>query len=70
MGEVEDMVIGKREMAGLLDVKVDTPKKWALRGLLPKPDHPPVNGGDAWRRSTIERWARATGRWPAGKEMG
>ena len=52
----EPVVVGKPEIAELCGVDRNTPKTWAQRNVLPEPDHPPVNGMDAWYRTTIEEW--------------
>lgn len=57
-------VLGLMEVAELLGVDKRTPHAWNYRGLLPEADHPAVNGSMAWERSTIVRWAAATGRLP------
>lgn len=65
------LVVGKREIAALLGVDRATPAQWMRRARdrdaddprrLPAPDHPPVNGRDAWRLPTILDWAQRTGR--------
>lgn len=56
------LVVGKREMAELLEVASGTPAKWAERCLLPEPDHPPTNGQATWKVETILSWAERTGR--------
>lgn len=57
--------LGGAEVAGLLEVKRGTVRIWQFRGVFPPPDWEEVNGLPAWRRSTILRWARRTGRLPA-----
>lgn len=59
-------VVGLQEIASHLGVKPRTPHAWKFRGLLPEPDHAPVNGLDAWQFTTIVRWAAETGRLPSG----
>jgi len=57
-------VLGLVEIADLLGVDKRTPHAWVYRGLMPDPDHPSVNGGRAWNRDTVVRWAALTGRLP------
>lgn len=57
-------VLGRIEIAKLLEVDTRTPHAWLARGLMPPPDHECVNGGPAWDRSTILAWAVKTGRLP------
>lgn len=57
-------LVGLVEIADLLEVERQTPRAWRLRGVLPDPDYV-ISGTPVWRRATIERWARDTGRWPA-----
>lgn len=56
--------LGGAEVADLLEVKRGTVRIWQFRGVFPPPDWASVNGLPAWRRSTILRWARRTGRLP------
>jgi hypothetical protein len=65
----DERMYGKAEMAGddgLFDVQPRTPHVWRDRGELPPPDNEgaPVNGSDAWKRSTLLLWAVQTGRVP------
>lgn len=60
----EHTVIGLREIADLLEVDRRTPHAWQYRKVLPRPDHPSVNGLRAWDRETIVDWAARTGRAP------
>lgn len=53
--------IGLAEIVDLLGVKRATVDSWQARSLLPERDWT-VGGRPAWRRSTITRWAEATGR--------
>lgn len=53
--------VGQTEIAERLDVPLDTVRKWRSRGLLPEPSWT-VGGRPAWPWSTIEHWARTTGR--------
>jgi len=55
--EIEDLV-GRREIAEMLGVEVDTVKRWRLRELLPEP-LAVISGTALWRRSDIEAWARS-----------
>jgi len=52
-------IVGLTELADLLGVVKQTPHAWQYRGVLPKPDFDPINGGKAWRRETILLWAAA-----------
>lgn len=54
-------IVGVREIAALLGVKEQTVRTWRYRKLLPEPDAT-VSGIPVWRRSTILRWAKETGR--------
>ncbi len=56
-------LLGLVEIAELLDVERETPRKWRKRNVLPEPDYM-ISGTPVWRREVIERWARETGRWP------
>jgi hypothetical protein len=53
--------IGLQEIAELLGVDKQTPKRWHYRELLPKPSGH-VSGTPWWTLESIEGWARATGR--------
>lgn len=57
------LVLGRGEVAKLLEVDTRTPHAWFSRGLMPAPDHT-VNNGPAWDRATIVAWAVRTGRLP------
>jgi len=57
-------VLGLVEIAKLLGVDKRTPHAWFYRGLMPEPDHESVNGGRAWDRVSVVRWAAVTGRLP------
>lgn len=56
-----DDVVGITEIAERLGVQRKTAVMWRLRGRLPEPRWT-VSGNPAWEWSTIEAWARATGR--------
>lgn len=60
-------LLGLIEVAELLAVQVPTAYRWRSRGLLP-PSEYLLSGSPIWLRSTIEEWARTTGRWPADPE--
>lgn len=68
MGYTVDMntaqVLGRVEIADLLQVDTRTPHAWYGRKLMPAPDHQNVNGSPAWNRDTIISWAARTGRLP------
>lgn len=53
--------VGKLEMAQRLGVGPRTPNQWVLRGHLPKPDYPAVNGSAAWEWATVLKWAGNNG---------
>jgi hypothetical protein len=53
--------VGLAEMAERLGVKAQTARMWRHRNLLPEPEWT-VSGQPAWNWSTIEEWARSTGR--------
>ena len=54
-------LIGLTELADVFGVRLKTVHQWRTRRRLPDPDLE-VGGRPAWRRTTIERWAKATGR--------
>lgn len=54
--------LGMLEVSELLDVSPLTVQKWKQRELLPDAEWE-VSGRPAWKRSTIVRWAKQTGRW-------
>ena len=56
-------LLGVAEVATLLQVKPQTVSQWRHRNLFPDPDVTTARA-DLWERSTVERWARTTGRWP------
>lgn len=58
------LVLGRVEIAKLLEVDTRTPHAWSARGRLPEPDYEAVNAGPAWDRATIIEWAVRTGRLP------
>ncbi len=53
--------LGLAEIAERLGVKRGTADVWRHRGLLPEPEAT-IGGRPAWRWSTVETWARTTGR--------
>jgi hypothetical protein len=53
--------VGAIDIAKRLKVKDATVKTWQYRDLLPEPPWT-VSGRPCWDWSTIEAWARATGR--------
>ncbi len=57
-------LVGLSEIADRLRVKRQTTKQWKLRGILPPPKWT-VGSTPIWEWSTIEKWAKKTGRWPA-----
>lgn len=59
-----DDPVGVKEIAALLDVEEQTVRQWGVRERLPEPTWPSVGGRPAWRRGTIEQWAKETGRIP------
>lgn len=56
-------IVGMTEISVLLKVKNRTVNQWAYREQLP-PKEGVVSGSPAWSSKTIEKWAKATGRWP------
>ncbi len=54
-------IVGIKEIAERLGVKPQTAATWRLRNLLPA-EEGTVSGAPAWNWSTIENWARHTGR--------
>jgi len=58
-----DPIVGQKEIAEQLRIPANTVHQWAKRDILP-PAEGSVGGAPAWHWSTIEAWARATGRMP------
>lgn len=56
--------MGKKEIAEMLGVQVETTYAWTKRGSWPEPDYLSVNSHPAWERSTIIRWAAERGTLP------
>lgn len=54
-------LMGAQEIADMLSVQVRTVHMWQHRGRFPERDAT-VSGLPAWKRSTVEGWARETGR--------
>jgi len=54
-------LVGPREIARLLGVRPATVEQWRYRRVLPAPEWI-VSSHPVWRRTTIEAWARDTGR--------
>lgn len=57
----DDEFVGMQKIAELLEVEYGTVRHWrSTRKVLPAPEieHP----SPLWRRSVIEKWAKATGR--------
>lgn len=54
-------IVGVKEIAERLGVRPQTAATWRVRNLLP-PEEGTVSGAPAWNWSTIENWARQTGR--------
>lgn len=63
-----DRPLGLTDIADLFGVGVETPGRWRYRqprGIkFPDPDGLLSHRTPWWWESTIERWGRATGRWP------
>jgi hypothetical protein len=57
-----DTLVDLHGIADLLDTPEGTVRKWRTRGLLPPPDYG-LRVGPVWWQSTIEAWAKETGRW-------
>lgn len=53
--------VGLLEIAERLGVRAQTARNWRTRGVLPAPAWV-VSGMPAWEWTTIEEWARSTGR--------
>jgi hypothetical protein len=60
-------IVGQKEIADRLRVAPNTVYQWGKRTLLPPPEGS-VGGDPAWHWSTIEAWARDTGRLPGLRE--
>lgn len=54
-------LVDRHLIATRLGVPIDTVDKWKQRGLLPEPDYPQLRN-PTWHWSTIQKWARQTGR--------
>ena len=54
-------IVGMVEISERLNVKHQTVRQWQQRALLPDPEAT-VSGVPVWKWSTIERWAKKTGR--------
>lgn len=57
-------MLGKKEIATMLDVPVRTVHTWANRDVLPPPDVRKLNGSAAWFHDSIMVWAHETNRLP------
>lgn len=58
-------LVGLPEIADMLGKHPQTVQDWSSKGgILPTPEAVVARRTPVWRRSTIERWARKTGRWP------
>jgi len=64
---VNQEVLGRHEIGRLLDVLPQTVTVWQSRGIFPEPDVT-TRRQKLWYRSTVEKWARETNRWPYDKE--
>jgi hypothetical protein len=64
---MSDEIVGQKEIADRLHVAPNTVHQWVKRGLLPLVEGT-VGGDPAWHWSTIESWARETGRMPGLRE--
>lgn len=60
-------IVGAKEIAELLRVAPNTVHQWVKRGQLPPPEGS-AGGAPAWHWSTVEAWARETGRLPGLRE--
>jgi hypothetical protein len=67
LAHMSDPIVGQKEIAEQLRVAPNTVHQWGKRGLLPAPEGT-VGGDPAWHLSTIEAWARQTGRVPGLRE--
>lgn len=61
MSKSKPELVGVQEIAELLDVVHQTAKQWRARGVLPEPEWT-VSGVPVWRKATILKWAKETGR--------
>lgn len=61
MALVRENAYGLAEIAEHLGAKVSTVYKWQARGILPAADFA-VSGAPAWWESTVDEWAKETGR--------
>ena len=55
-------LVGLKGIAALVDVKYQTVKVWRSRGVLPEPFQIVDDYWPVWWVSTIEEWAKETGR--------
>ena len=55
-------LIDMAAIADMLRVEKATVRMWRTRGLLPEPDYG-LAMGPVWWSTTIEAWAKKTGRW-------
>lgn len=62
-------ILGRTEIADLLQVQRGTVNRWIQRKVIPAPDYR-LAAGNLWLRATIERWARETQRWPHPDDTG
>jgi uncharacterized protein YjcR len=65
----EDELLDVREFAEMFGVKPSAVWQWRQRGIRPEPDAV-KNGLPLWRRRTLQRWGRDTGRLPAEEQQG
>ena len=54
-------LVDRRLIAERLGVKVETVDQWRIREVMPPPDFPDLHS-PVWHWTTIEDWAKATGR--------
>lgn len=54
-------LLGRREIAAILKVQVNTVDQWRQRGLFPLPRRR-IGGSPVWTRADVVRWAVASGR--------
>jgi len=57
-----DTLVDMAAVAALLEVEKATVRMWRTRRVLPDPDYV-LAMGPVWWSSTIEAWAKQSGRW-------
>lgn len=57
-----DTIVDMDAISTMLNVEKATIRQWRTRNVMPEPDYQ-LAMGPLWWRSTIEAWAKTTGRW-------